>query len=108
MNGKLVQPHVAFFFDASKRRDVPDIGMLSNLQILQNGARSHDTAFHVLYTKAFQRLGAKVFQQSLTCALLGKHPVFQFKDTVFGAEMGIKIALVVAVVQHFLGCKTAQ
>ena len=108
MNGKLVQPHITFFFDAGKRRDVPDIRMLGNLQILQNGARSHDAAFHLLNTKAFQRLGAKVFQQSLACALLGKHPIFQFKDTVFGAKMGIKIALVIAVVQHFLGRKAAQ
>ena len=107
MNGKLVQPHIAFFFDAGKRRDVPDIGMLGNLQILQNGARSHDTAFHLLYAKAFQRLGPKVFQQSLACTLLGKHPVFQFKNTVFGAKMSIKIALVVAVVQHLFGRKAA-
>ena len=49
-----------------------------------------------------------MFKQLLARRLFGKHPIIQFEYNVFVAKIAFKVLLVVAFVQHFLGCKAAQ
>ena len=107
-NGKAVKSHILVFFNAGKRSNVIDLRVLSQFKILKNGTTGNDSVPQMLHTEAFQRLCAEMFQQLLTCILLGEHPLIHFKHAVFRPKKAFKILLMVAVVKHFLRRKVAK
>ena len=53
-DGKAVHAHKFILLDARESRDMLDLGMLSNLQVLHDGTASDDTILQVLHTETFQ------------------------------------------------------
>src|SRR3712207_9363304 len=82
--------------------------MLGDFQILHDGAAGDDSTLQMFHAKALETLCAKMFQQFLPCVLVGKYPLIHFKHTVALAETALKILLVAALIEHFLGHEVAQ
>ena len=99
-DGESVHAHELILFDARKRRDMVDLRMLGNLQILHDGTAGDDAILKMFHTEAFQRLGLEVSQEFLHRRLLGENPVVEFEGAVFGTEVFLEIILSGTVVEH--------
>ena len=82
--------------------------VLGHLQILQDGATCHDTAFQVVDTESLQVLHTEMLQQLLLCCLFGKHPVVELEGEELGAESLVELLLVVALIQNLLRREVAE
>ena len=76
--------------------------VLRHFQVLQDGTRSHHTAFQVFHAEALHVFHTEMPQQLLHGRLLGKHPVVHLKRQQLRAEILLKILLPRAVYQHLL------
>ena len=84
------------------------MGVLGELKILHDGPRSDDAVMQMVNTEAFKIFGSEVFEKFLTPRLLGKNPIIKFKSTQTGAEMLLKLLLLIPVVKHFLRRKISK
>ena len=54
-NGKPVEPNKPVLFDTGQIRNVFDMVVLGNIEVMQNGACCHNAVFHALNPKTFKR-----------------------------------------------------
>ena len=77
---KLVEAHIAVGFDASQGGDMLDLGVLSEVEVMQNGTGCHHPLFHIRHAKALQRLRLKVAKQAFHGAVEAHHPIIEFES----------------------------
>ena len=107
-DGELIQPHVFLFLQALERRNMIDIRVLRQLQILHDGTRGDDAFLEMLYAEAFQRLGTEMLQQLLPGVLLREHPVVELEDRELRAEILFKLLALRLVVEHLFRREVAN
>ena len=85
-----------------------DMGMLRDLQVLQNSTTGDDTIMQVLYAEAFQTLHLEMTEQFLACGLLGEYPVFQEEVEETVTEITLKVVLPTPLYQHLLRLEVVE
>ena len=106
--GELVEPHKLVFLYAGKGRDMADVRVLGEFQILHDGSRGYDAVFQVVYTESLERLRAEMLQEFLPRTLVGEHPVVKLKGAETRTEITLEVLFAGPVVEHLLGLEVAQ
>ena len=84
------------------------LGVLGEVEVVENGARRHDGALHVLHAKALQVLGLKVLEQAVDGRVGGENPVLHLKGEILACERLLEAGAVAALDEHLLGGEVAQ
>ena len=80
---EFVESHVPVAVDACKRSYMRDIGVLGEVEIIQQTARRHNRLMHAVHTESLERCRAEMFYEAFGCRIRGVDPVFKFEDTAF-------------------------
>ena len=107
-HGKLVEAHIAVGFDAGEREYVGYVGVLGDVEVVQQRARGDDAQFEVLHAEAFEVLGAEVAQQPFGGRLLGEYPVVELEGEVTVAEVLLELLAVAALEEYLFGLEISQ
>ena len=102
-DGEFVQAHIALGLDARQVGDVSQLGVLGNVQVVQDGTAGDDGIVHARDAEAFQVLGLEMLEQTVVGRLDGEYPVLEVEGQVARREGGGKALAVAALDEHLLG-----
>ena len=107
-DSETVEAHISLGLDARQRGDVLDVGVLREVEILQDGPGSHNGVVHAIHTEPLQVLRLEMAQQAAGGTLEGEHPVVHLKGKVVSRESLLEPLARAALDEHLLGREVAQ
>ena len=101
-DGKLVQTYITLCLNARQVGDVTQLGVLGDVEIVEDGTAGDDGIVHARDTEALEVLCLKVLQQAVVGGVKGEDPVLQVKRQVARREGSGKALTVAALDEHLL------
>ena len=107
-HGELVEPDISLGLDARQRGDVPQLGVLGDVEVVEDGAGGHNGTFHRVDAEPLERSGLKVLEQPVAGRLEVEHPVVHLLRQIAHCGRVLEVLAVGALDEHLLGLEVAQ